>query len=307
MRVFLSSILSLTLMVVLAPAAEVKLVTKRSETPVARTTLSKRTTEDRVFELVPHLAASSGWKSQLLIRNDSPSQITLAMDFFGETGIDFLNRVEVDMVTSDGDFLTGGALDVTLSPYEIFTLEFRDIYDTVSQTFLVNFQIFVSSSPEESGYSLEPQFYRFINGEKVAAVGVAVQDPGDKFFMNLDRRLDLDTGLQRIRGLAITNFQVGDNTCSIAIFDQFGSIEPVAEAELILSGSAKSVRRIDQIFPDIDQLLPNGLGLFDCRCSGLVGALGLVFEPPGPIVGSVPIDYFEVSTKNPGKRIVRQR
>ena len=307
MRVFLLSMITLILASTVAPAAEVKIVTERAEDQAARTTLAKRTTEDLVFQLVPHLSASDAWKSQLLIRNDSGSEIDLNLDFFGETGIDFLDRVEVTMVTSDNQNITAGALNIILNPFEIFTIEFRDIFDTGDQVFLVNFQVFVSSSQEHGNYSLEPQFYRFIDGEKVAAVGVAVQEPGDKFFMNMDRRLDLDSGLQRIRGMAITNFQTVENECSIVVFDQYGGVAPVAQANLVLGNSAKFVGTVDQIFPDIDQVLPDGIGLFDCRCSGLVGALGLVFEPPLPLVGSVPVDFYELSEKDAGKRILRAR
>ena len=306
MRVFSSMILALIFAAGTLRAAEVKIVTQRPDGQSGRTTLAKRTTEDRVYQLVPHLAASQTWKSQLLIRNDSGSVIDLDLDFFGQSGIDFLNRVEMDMITSDNEAITAGALNVILNPFEIFTLEFREIYDTVDQVFLINFQVFVSSSVADGQYSLEPQFYWFPNAptQKVAAVGVAVQQPGDKFFMNIDRRLDLDTNYQRIRGIAITNFETVQNDCSIAVFDQYGSVDPVIEVDITLGDSEKLVDRVDNIIPNLDNLLPDGLGLFDCRCTGLVGALGLVFEPPIQTVGSVPIDFYEIEGN---KRIVRPR
>ncbi len=266
-----------------------KLAKREKGAQLARPVLNKRVDLQR---MVPHLAVNDAWKSALTIRNDSDATISVLMEFNDATG----NPISVTFYDSDNFEYVGEGFEFALFPYEIYVLEFDLLNGNAA-----NFQIAVVTAEEESAYGLEAVFSNFSGQEKVTAVGVGVNPPGNLFVLNLDQRLDAYTLNQKFRGLAITNNEADVCDCEVRLYNDLGeSGDDLGEyPSLILSmnGYGKWLGTIYDLYPDIDQLLPAGFGYIEVGCTRLVSTLGLAFEAGTPIVASVPVDYFEAAKK----------
>lgn len=248
-----------------------------SRNNVPATTFNKKAT---VFKSIAHLAASDGWKSMIIIRNDLDAEIDLAMDLYGPDGLPaaavFYDSDEVEYNTDRFNFKLG--------PFEVYTLEF----DRMADPGLVNMQAFIFSEDTQQEYSLEVLFSNFQGADKVATVGGGVQVPGDNFFMNVDVRNDAYTSNPKIRGLAVTNTDTEACNCNVILWDHAGT--EITTANVAIAGSAKWVGAIEGLFDSYT--LSKGLGLLDFDCDKQVAVTGLAFESGTPIVGSTPIDYY---------------
>jgi hypothetical protein len=268
----------------------------QAELRLPRTDFRKGTTyktEKRaeVVKVVPHLAASTGWKSMVILRNDLDRVITLSIDFYANDG-DPASAVFYD---SDETQYTSSQITVDLAPFEIYTLEF----DRMVESGLVNLSAFIFSDELDQDYSVEVVFDNFQGQDKVASVGGGIPLPGESFFMNLDERNDAYTNNRKLRGLAIENIEVQPCICSVRLWDHLGVERQ--RLNITIGPLAKWVGTVGSLV-NVGSL-PKGLGLIDFDCSRLVSAVGLSFEQGTPIVGGTPIDYY-VFEKN--KRVPRQ-
>ena len=251
-----------------------------------------------VFKLVPHLSANDSWKSVLTIRNDAPHPITLFMEFYDELG----GRPNAVFFGSDDpnlEFVDSGFV-LELATFEIYSIDFDNLIEDFN-----SLHIFIFTDETESNYSLEPQYNLFSGNDKLASVGVAIQEPGDIFIMNEDRRFDPYTQDQRYRGMAVTNTALDTCQCEIQLFDDQGnsfdaSGNAFPDVLLSIPASGKWVGLTEELFPEIDFLLTRGLGYVQFSCDRPVSVLGLAFEGIPVTVSSIPIDYFVAAkTKNP--------
>ena len=241
-----------------------------------------------VQRVVPHLAVSEVWKSVLTIRNDQETQINLFMEFRDVNG-NFVPCVFYD--SDDVMYENATGYNLPLAPYEIYVMEFDQLGGSAR-----SIQVFVISDELESGYGLEAVYNNFIGPDKVSSVGVGVRPPGDLFVMNIDRRVDAYTLNQKFRGAAITNSEDVPCQCEFTLYNQFGqSFDDLGSFPRVLiniNPLGKFVGIFTDIYPDLDTLLPLGLGYFEVLCSSPVSVLGLAFESNTSIVASVPVDYF---------------
>jgi hypothetical protein len=197
--------------------------------------------------------------------------------------------VEAIFSDSDGVLYQGSTFDLEMAGLEIYALQFEQLGDN-----LRNMQVFIFSA--ESEYATEAVFDNFQGaGNKVASVSSGVGAYDFNFFMNIDRRQDLFTGNFKLRGLAVTNSSVGDCDCQVTLWDRLGA--EVGLTSVLIPPTGKFVGPVSALFPNIDQLIPDGLGLLDFACSQQVGVTGLSFENGTPITGSVPIDFYIVVDK----------
>lgn len=244
--------------------------------------------ETLLFKVIPHAAVSDDWKTFLTFRNDQDQTLVLFLDFYGPDGL----PISADFYDSEQNYFNASGVDLTLPPFGMNTIEFDALPGAA------NLSVFVFSDDMNASFGVETLLHNFQGpSDKVATVGSVDQLPGPNFLMNIDRRIDPYTAQQKIRGIALTNVLLGNNTCSVALFDDFGN--SVAESQLTLPGSAKYVGTLGGLFPgvNLDQVLPFGLGVIQVNCDGDVSALGLAFELGTPIVGSIPIDYYENAGK----------
>ena len=256
-----------------------------------------------ILTVVPHLAvAENEWSSALLIRNDQNTAINLFLDFVAADGL----PATVEFLDSDNNVIETDTFDLQMAPFEIYTLEFLRFKLPDTENDLRSIQVFIFADESESNFSLEALLHNFQGeADKVATVGVDIQVPGLNFFMNIDRREDLDTQNAKLRGLAITNTDAIGCDCNLIIFDQFSNTVVETNLANSIDPQGKVLGTTDSFFEgiDLDTLLPGGLGVLDVSCTSPVSVVGLAFEPGTPIVGSVPIDYYEIVE---GKRVSRR-
>lgn len=244
-----------------------------------------------VVRVVPHLAASNDWKSLLILRNDLNRAISMSIDLYGPDGA----PASAVFYDSDDVMYETDRFDLTLNPFEIYTLEF----DHMTDPGLFNMQAYIFTDELDQEYSVENVFSNFQGADKVAAVGGGLQAPGDNFFMNVDERVDAYTLNDKLRGLAVTNIETEPCTCSVVLWDHAGN--EASTATVLLDPLAKWVGTVASLVNTNN--LSKRLGLLDFDCDRLVAVTGLSFENGTPIVGSTPIDYY---TFENGKRKTRR-
>ncbi len=245
------------------------------------------------YKVIPHVAASFDWTTVLLFRNDQDRTITLRVNIYDPSGA-ATNATFFDI---EGNRYTANEIDLVMNPFGMATVEFDALPNGLRSV-----QVFVSATEDDLLFSVETLLHNFETEGKVATVGLIDQLPFNSFFMNVDRRFDRDTGNQKFRGIAITNVATSDCDCTIDLFDEFSSI--VATEPLSIPGSGKELFALDEFFNNMDDILPLGVGLIRVVCDQQVSALGLAFETNASIVGSIPIDYFEIVD---GKRVTRKK
>ncbi|MDJ0836619.1 MAG: hypothetical protein QNK37_08880 [Acidobacteriota bacterium] len=248
-----------------------------------------------LYKVVAHAAVSDDWKTFITFRNDQERETTLIIDFLDADGA----PVEAEFYTIENNEipLVGTGVDMTLPPVGMDTIEF-DFLPGGQR----NLQVFVYAEVDGLQFGIETMLHNFQGADKVATVGAIDQLPGPNFFMNIDRRLDPYTQNWKQRGFAVTNVSEFTCDCEVVLYDDLGGF--VDSALLRIDSGAKWLGTTAVMFPDIDDLLVSNLGLIDVRCNENVAVLGLAFEDNTPIVGSVPVDYFEIVG---GKRVIRAR
>jgi len=246
-----------------------------------------------LYKVIPHTPISDFWKTVLLFRNDQDRDITLRLNFYDSAG----NSTLATFYDIENDAYETNEYDLIVPAFGIKTIEFDALPSP-----LISAQVFVTAADNDLEFSVETLLHNFEGQGKVATVGVIDQQPFFNFFMNVDRRLDPYTEDQKIRGLAVTNTGLATCECKVDLIDEFNTV--VGTEYLTISSSGKWVGRLDTLFNGMDNILPLSVGLINVECDQQVSALGLAFEPPTPIVGSIPVDYYEVID---GKKIVRKR
>lgn len=244
-----------------------------------------------VFQAVPHLSANSQWTSEILIRNNSPNATVITFDFFGEDGRPAL----VTFTDSDGNSFRNEGFVADLIGLELFTMSFDSVVN------LNSFHIYAFADENASNYTIEAFYHLFSGNNKLATVGVPIQEPGTNPVMNLDSRLDLDSNKQRFRGLAVTNFLNSDCECDIWVYDDGvnganAAQGPFNVGTLQIPPSGKWLGTTFDLIPDMENLLQRSFGFVELNCDNPVSVLGLTFENGSSVVGSVPITY---GTLNP--------
>ncbi len=280
-------------------------VEKGAKTSTRQKQARKR--DEYELRVVPHMAVNNDFTSELTIRSDSDVVINVELEFYGPTG----DAVETTFLDSLGYEYTLGPLDVfviELQPFEIYSMNFGTLIGGRNMQAFV----FTEISPDQTAYSLEVVYHRFFGARKVASVGVPVVPPGDIFIMNLDQRFDPDTLNRKFRGLAVSNNDGLDCRCDVTLFNQDGnSFDAFGDYPIVsldIPANGKWVGTVYDLYPDINDLLLDGMGYFIFECDNLVSALGLAFEESTPVAASVPIDYFVFTkTKDGVKRIRRAR
>jgi len=249
-----------------------------------------------LYKVVPHIPVSDDWKTFLLFRNDRNEAITIALDFYDSNG----NLAEATFFDADGNEYIGSGHDLPVPAFGMNTVEF----DTLSDPDLRSIQSFVFAEGEDRAFSVETLLHNFQGPDKVATVGIVDQSPDFNFFLNVDRRADPYTGLQKLRGLAVTNLATDTCFCNAFLWDDFGN-PAGADLPLLIEipPSGKVVDTLANIYGAMDVRLPFGLGVIALECDRQVSAMGLAFELGTPIVGGIPVDYFVLENN---KRIVRK-
>ena len=205
---------------------------------------------------------------------------------------------------SFGNQYVGDGFDIPdLGPFEIYSLDFDQLSGAR------NLQVFIYSNENDTNYGLEAAYHRLAGSSKIASVGGAVDAPGYEFIMNLDHRLDPNTGNRRFRGMALSNTAEETCHCNANLYnnfggdlDTFGNQYPTVSFTIPPSG--KWLGTTYDMLSDIDSLLGDGIGYILFSCDRQVSALGLAFEDNSAIATSVPVDYF-LSTKNKDGDVVR--
>ncbi len=264
-------------------------------------TLKKAKKAD-ILRVVTHMPVNRDWTSELTVRSDSGTEIFMVLEFYDAAGL----PVEATFLDSFGDEYTGeGFIIEDLQPFEIYSMNFGSLYDARSM------QVFVYTNEFETDYGLEAMYHRFRGNFKLASVGVPVLPPGDIFILNLDQRFDPDTLNRKFRGIAVSNNDGLDCGCDITLFNQngesFDQFGDYPRAGIDIPAFGKWVGTIYDIYPDIDELLADGMGYLLFECDNPVSVLGLAFEFRSNVVASVPIDYFDqAKTKDGVTRIKRK-
>lgn len=260
-------------------------------------TLKTLPTKADVFQVVPHLSANNQWRSEITIRNNSAFPTIVTLDFFGEDGL----AAVVKFDDSDGNAFQEQGFIANIQGLEVFSMFFESVQD------LNSFHIYAFADENNSDYTIEALYHLFSGTTKLATVGVAIQEPGTNPVMNLDNRFDLDSGKQRFRGLAVTNFLDTDCECDIWVYDDGFNGANAAEGPfnigvLQLPPSGKWLGTTDDLIPDIDIYLPRDFGFVELNCDNPVSVLGLTFENGSSTVGSVPVTYGTLNPFNLTKR-----
>lgn len=260
-------------------------------------TLKKLPKKVDVFQVIPHLSANDRFKSELVVRNNSTSPITITFDFYGEDGF----AAEVIFSDSDGSNWQEQGFIATIQGLEVFSMFFDRVFD------LNSFHIYAFADETESNYTLEA-FYHLLDGnDKLATVGVPAADPGTNPVMNLDNTIDIDSGLRRFRGVAVTNFLDTNCVCDVWVYDDGANGANAAEGPfnigtIQIPPSGKWLGTTYDLIPDINFYLPRGFGFVELNCDNPVSMLGLTFEDGSPIIGSVPVTYGTLNPFNLTKR-----
>ncbi len=278
----------------LAPAGE-KLYPVRKSAGEPRPMEPRGKREGEVARVVPHMAVNSEWTSELIIRSDSDLYVQdLRLEFYDADGY----LVTATFYDSFGDVYTTDVFGIPdLQPGEVYALDF-DVLQGAR-----NMQVHVVTNELDVEYGLEGKYNRFRGGSKIAAVGVPVVAPDNIFKLNLDQRYDPITGNKRFRGIAVGNVDGLDWHCDITLYNQYGDSKDdfgVSYPTLSMSvpGFGKWVGDTYALYPDIDQLLSDGMGYLLFECDNPASVLGLAFEENTALVTSVPIEYFiPVQTK----------
>ena len=250
--------------------------------------------------VVPHLPANDQWKSTLTFRNDSNLPTEFIIEFFAADGspvsLVFFDSLQPNTAQ------TGSAFIIRLAEFEIYSLDFDSI--GTGGLNVASFHAFISTVTSSTTLSMEAIYNLFDGPDMVASVGVPVTAPGQRFFMNVDQRINPYTQRQRFRGSAITNTFDSNCDCLATLYSDLGFI--AAETQFQIPPRGKWLGTTYDLFDTIDFLLdpnpstPNdgtGIGYIEFQCSLPVGVLGLAFENSTPIVASVPIDFFEFSKR----------
>ena len=259
---------------------------------------------DEVARVVPHMAVNSEWTSELIIRSDSGQYVqNLRLEFYDSYG----QLVIATFYDSFGDMYTTDIFGIPdLQPGEVYALDFDALAGGVR-----NMQVHVVTDEFDVEYGLEGKYNRFLNGAKIAAVGVPVNAPDNIFKLNLDQRYDPITGNKRFRGIAVSNVDGLDCHCNVSLFNQYGDSQdnfgtPYPTLSMSVPAFGKWVGDTYALYSDIDQLLADGLGYLLFECDNPASVLGLAFEANTPLVTSVPVEYFvPVQAKN-GRKLVKR-
>lgn len=301
MRTFLWMATALILSADFALANEKNIPVRKTD-PQRQSALAKPAKQD-VVRVVPHMAVNEAWVSELWIRSDANTVIDMVLEFYDQDGF----PVTATFFDSFGDQYSGQGFAIPdLQPFEIYAIDFESLSGGAR-----NLQVHVLSDETQQAYGLEAAYYRFQGGQKVSSVGVAVENPGDIFIVNLDQRFDPITGNRRFRGMAISNADGLDCRCTGTLFNRFGNDldalgNPYPQVVVDLPALGKWVGDIYQLYPNIDNFLEDGLGYLYFECDNPAAVLALSFEFNTPIVTSVPVDYFVIAkTKDGEKRVKR--
>ena len=302
-KIFCLLCCSLTLL-----AGDFQIVTEKTRMKLTPRTLEgseKSQLVEYYVEVVPHLSANDIWKSVLYIRNDSGFSAEFLLEFYDPQG----NLVNLEFLDSDSGsndpWMYGSSFSVTLSGYEIFSLEFN-LADGAN-----SFQAFVFTRVEDNVFfSTEALFNRYDGNYKEAAVGVKGTVPEYNILMNVEERTDLFTNTFNYRAFAVTNTEEGYCNCTVDLYDDGyngANLEgPILrnEVDVHMYGRGKAVWYISDLF-DVS-LLPKGFGYVWINCDRKVTAMGLTFDEGNPrVAGSVPMDAF-VFNKAKDKPAVRK-
>ena len=228
---------------------------------------------------IPHLSANEQFKSTIFLRNDSfDAPLTVTATFFASDG----TAPAVSLSDSNGPQSGVSEWSATLAPQTARVIELDSVTGGDDRSVQARITGVDGAGNESELLAIEAAFALFDGTNVVSKVGVAVSDPSTFFKVNLNGA--------ELRGFGVTNTDAAQ-ACDCTFTMVGGEGQQLATAIVSIPAQGKWLGVVEDLFPNVGELLGSDLGHMSALCSESVSVQALAFNEG--VMSGVPATGFQ--------------